>query len=143
MQTRHLAAGDRRKVGHLLMTFLSGAAECVQLIVSDRLEAMLSHQPKAFQLRSNYPSSLGLVVQLERFYSLGIQRVVGHEHLAQISFHYLFLSPERSRHDAMPPRRVFSLPLLISLDGVGVHQCFVREFQHIGQGSCVYGVRIT
>ncbi|MGZ0895861.1 hypothetical protein [Pseudomonas putida] len=30
-------------------------------------------------------------------------------------------------HDAMTPRHVFSLPLLISLDGVGVHQCFVRE----------------
>lgn len=37
----------------------------------------------------------------------------------------------RRRH----PTRVFSLPVLISLDGVGVHQCFVRELQHIGQGS--------
>lgn len=134
MQTQHLAAGDRPQVGHLLMTFLSGAAEGVQLIVSDRLEAILSHQPKAFQLRSNYPISLSLVVQLECFHSLAVQRVVGHEHLARISVHDLSLSPWLSRHDAAP-RRVSSLPLLVSLDGVGVHQCFVSELQHIGQGS--------
>ena len=31
------------QVGHLLMTFLSGAAEGVQLVVSDSLKTMLSH----------------------------------------------------------------------------------------------------
>ncbi|MBB3271753.1 hypothetical protein FHW75_002931 [Pseudomonas sp. OG7] len=33
------------------------------------------------------------MVNLQRFHSLGVQVVVGHEHLAQISFHDLFLSP--------------------------------------------------
>jgi|GEM_PF-6220586 len=32
------------------MTFLSWPAEGVQLAVGDRLEAMLRHQPQAFQL---------------------------------------------------------------------------------------------
>ena len=93
---------------------------------------LFSQQPQALQLRSNCAFSLGLVVQLERFYSLGVQRMVGHEQLAQISFHDIFLSC--SRHDAMPPRRVFSLPLLISLDGVSVHQRFIRKLQHVSQG---------
>ncbi|MBB3271741.1 hypothetical protein FHW75_002919 [Pseudomonas sp. OG7] len=33
------------------------------------------------------------MVNLQRFHSLGVQVVVGHEHLAQISFHDLSLSP--------------------------------------------------
>lgn len=75
------------------MAFHCGPAKGVQLVVGDRLETMFSHQPKALQLRSNYPISLGLVVQLECFHSLGVQRVVGHEHHAQIFFHNLSLSP--------------------------------------------------
>ncbi|MBK4992390.1 myo-inosose-2 dehydratase [Pseudomonas sp. S37] len=46
------------------MTFLSRPAKGVQLVVGDRLETMFSHQPKVLQLRSNYPRSLGLMVDL-------------------------------------------------------------------------------
>lgn len=75
------------------MTFICRPAEGLQLVVGDRLETMFSHQPKAFQLRSTYPISLSLMVDLKRFHSLGVQGVVGCEYLAQISFHDLLLSP--------------------------------------------------
>lgn len=54
---------------------------------------MFGHQLEALQLRSNYPFSLGLVVQLQCFHGLRIQGVIGHKHFAQISFHDLSLSP--------------------------------------------------
>lgn len=75
------------------MTFLSWPAEGVQLAVGDRLEATLRHQPQAFQLHPLDAISLGLMINLQGFNSLGVQGVVGHEHLAQISFHDLSLSP--------------------------------------------------
>lgn len=75
------------------MTFLNGAAEGVQLIVGNRLKTMLSHQPQTFQLHPFNSISFGLMLGLKRFHGLGVQRMVGHEHLAQISFHNLSLSP--------------------------------------------------
>lgn len=116
------------------MALLSRATKSLELIISDGLKAMFGQQLETLQLRSNYPISLSLVVQLECFHSLAVQRVVGHEHLARISVHDLSLSPWLSQRDAVPGR-VSGLPLLVSLERVGVHQCFVRELQHIGQGS--------
>ncbi|ESW39083.1 hypothetical protein O164_14190 [Pseudomonas taiwanensis SJ9] len=78
------------------MAFLWWVAKSSELVIGDSLESMFSHQPQALQLCSNYAFSLGLVVQLECFHSLGIQRVVRHEQLVQISFHDLILSSKRS-----------------------------------------------
>jgi hypothetical protein len=75
------------------MALLCRAAKGSELVISDGLKAMFGHQLEALQLRSSHPISLGLVVQLERFHSLGVQGVVRHEYLAQISFHDLSLSP--------------------------------------------------
>lgn len=75
------------------MASLCRATKGSELVISDGLKAMLGHQLETLQLRSNYSISLGLVVQLECFHSLGVQRVVRHEYLAQTSFHDLSLSP--------------------------------------------------
>jgi len=75
------------------MAFRCRPAKGLELIISDGLKAMFGHQLEALQLRSNYPFSLGLVVQLQCFHGLRIQGVIGHKHFAQISFHDLSLSP--------------------------------------------------
>lgn len=75
------------------MAFRCRPAKGLELVISDGLKAVFGHQLEALQLRSNYPFSLGLVVQLQRFHSLAVQGVVRHEHLAQISFHDHSLSP--------------------------------------------------
>ena len=74
-------------MSQMLMAFHCRAAKGLKLVVSDRLETMFSHQPKALQLRSNYPRSLGFMVELQCLYGFRVERVVGHEHLTQISFH--------------------------------------------------------
>jgi len=89
------------------MALLSRATKSLELIISDGLKAMLGQQLETLQFRSNYSFSLGLVVQLECFHSLGVQRVVGHKHLAQISFHDLSLSPWLS-HTTPCHQRVYS-----------------------------------
>lgn len=94
------------------MAFLSGPAQGVQLVVGNRLEAMLSHQPQTLQLHPFDAISQGLMVDLQRFHSLNIQRVVGHEHLAQISFHGLFPLPWYLRYGAMSHLSIRVLPAL-------------------------------
>ena len=74
------------------MAFLCRPAKGSKLIISDGLDTMLSHQPQTLQLNPHHSISLGLMVNLQRFHSLGVQRVVRHEHLAQISLHDLSLS---------------------------------------------------
>ncbi|MEE4305659.1 hypothetical protein V2J60_02455 [Pseudomonas alliivorans] len=44
----------------------------MQLVVGDRLEAMLSYEPQAFQFLPLAPISFGLMVDLQRFHSLGV-----------------------------------------------------------------------
>lgn len=75
------------------MAFLCRPAKGSKLIISDGLKTMLGHQPQTLQLHPLDSINLGLMVDLQRFHSLGVQVVVGHEHLAQISFHDLSLSP--------------------------------------------------
>lgn len=55
------------------MAFRCRPAKGLELVISDGLKAMFGHQLEALQLRSNYPFSLGLVVQLQRFHSLAVQ----------------------------------------------------------------------
>jgi hypothetical protein len=74
------------------MALLCGAAKGLELVISDGLKAMLGHQLEALQLCSNYSISFGVMVRLQRFHGFRVQRVVGHEHLTQISFHDLSLS---------------------------------------------------
>jgi len=75
------------------MAFPRRPAKGSKLIISDGLKAVLGHQPQTLELNPHDSIGLGLVIDLQRFHSLGVQRMVGHEHLAQISFHDLFLSP--------------------------------------------------
>lgn len=88
-----LHAGERSQVGQSLMAFLCRAAKGSELVISDDLKVMFRRQLKSLQLRSDYTFSLGVVVELQRFHCLRVQGVIGHEHLPQISFHDLFLSP--------------------------------------------------
>ncbi len=70
------------------MTFLCRPAKGLKLVVSHCLEAMLSHQPQTLQLHPNDSSSFGLMVDLQRFHSFGVQGVVWHEYLAEIFLHH-------------------------------------------------------
>jgi len=75
------------------MAFLCRPAKGSKLIFSDGLKAMLSQQSEAFQLHTHDPISFGLMVDLQRFHSFGVQGVIGHEHLAQIFRHGISSSP--------------------------------------------------
>ncbi|KTT00845.1 hypothetical protein NS212_05665 [Pseudomonas parafulva] len=75
------------------MAFLWRPAKRSKLIISDGLKAMLSHQSEAFQLHTHDPINLGLMVDLQRFHSFGVQGVVRHKHLAQIFRHGISSSP--------------------------------------------------
>ncbi|PXX72595.1 hypothetical protein D906_00582 [Pseudomonas sp. LAIL14HWK12:I1] len=75
------------------MAFLCRPAKGSKLIISDVLKEMLSHQSEALQLHTHDPINFGLMIGLQRFHSLGVQRMVGQEYLAQIFFHDLSLSP--------------------------------------------------
>jgi hypothetical protein len=85
------------------MNFFCWPIQGSKLIISDCLKKMLGHQPQMPQLHPHDPISFGLMVDLQRFHSLGLQGVVGHEHLAQISFHGLFLSPWLGLHAGSGP----------------------------------------
>ncbi|MBF8677357.1 hypothetical protein IRZ49_00800 [Pseudomonas fulva] len=54
------------------MPLLYGPTEDMELVIGDRLEAMLSQQPQALQFRTNDTVSLGLVVAFHGFHGLRV-----------------------------------------------------------------------
>ena len=54
------------------MALLCRAAKGSELVISDGLKAMLSYQLEVLQLRSNYPRSLGFMVELQCFHGFRV-----------------------------------------------------------------------
>ncbi|MNP44366.1 hypothetical protein D3C76_1382280 [compost metagenome] len=79
------------------------AARRYELVVSHRLETMLSNKSQTLEFGTGDTCGLSLVIMLQRLDCLGVQEMVRGKHLAEVFHAYLLRSEFNGEHLANSP----------------------------------------